>query len=635
MTALLLPLSACSSDDGDEAAPAPSAQDVAQAYAEALAAGDVSGVRFATGSGASAQESYTAVRGDLVDLTPSVRVEDVSEATASPAAEGGSETATATLAWSWPVGPDPWTYESTADLTRTTDGWAPTWAPSVVEPDLTDALQLDLAGVPGERGDVLGADGAVLVTERPVQRVGIDKSQVDAGQVQAAARALARLVGVDPKPYAKQVRASGAQAFVEAIVYRQDEEPPAVTSGLAGIAGSRSIADRLPLSPTRDFAAPLLGRVGAVTAEMVEKDPETYRAGDVAGLSGLQARYDAQLRGTPGQLVQLVDPAGATAPRELFRSDPTPGADLVLTLDERLQREAEGLLADVGPASAIVALRPSTGDVLVAANGPGNDGQNLATFGQYAPGSTFKIVSSLALLRSGLTPGSTVACTPTTTVDGKSFKNYSDYPASALGDIALRTALANSCNTAFISQRDRVGDGVLAAAAGALGLGIDHDLGFPAYFGQVDPPASETQAAADLIGQGTVLASPMTMAAVIGSVEQGATVVPRLVASPEVVPASEAPAPATPLTTQEADTLRTMLRGVVTDGSARGLADVPGAPVIAKTGTAEFGTGPDLQTHAWMVAAQGDLAVAVFVDVGASGSTTAGPIIEAFLRAAR
>ena len=78
-----------------------------------------------------------------------------------------------------------------------------------------------------------------------------------------------------------------------------------------------------------------------------------------------------------------------------------------------------------------------------------------------------------------------------------------------------------------------------------------------------------------------------------------------------------------------------MLRGVVTDGSGRGLLDVPGPPVIAKTGTAEFGTGDDLQTHAWMIAAQGDLAVCVFVDVGASGSGTAGPILEAFLRAAR
>ncbi len=78
-----------------------------------------------------------------------------------------------------------------------------------------------------------------------------------------------------------------------------------------------------------------------------------------------------------------------------------------------------------------------------------------------------------------------------------------------------------------------------------------------------------------------------------------------------------------------------MLRGVVTNGSGSGLLDVPGPPVIAKTGTAEFEKGGKMLTHAWMVAAQGDLAVAVFVDEGTSGSGTAGPILEQFLRAAR
>jgi cell division protein FtsI/penicillin-binding protein 2 len=75
-----------------------------------------------------------------------------------------------------------------------------------------------------------------------------------------------------------------------------------------------------------------------------------------------------------------------------------------------------------------------------------------------------------------------------------------------------------------------------------------------------------------------------------------------------------------------------MMRAVVTRGSGAGLADVPGPPVIAKTGTAEFGATPPLPTHVWMVAGQGDLAVAVFVDRGESGSQTAGPILERFLR---
>ena len=176
-----------------------------------------------------------------------------------------------------------------------------------------------------------------------------------------------------------------------------------------------------------------------------------------------------------------------------------------------------------------MAIRPSDGAILAAANGPGNGGLNLATFGQYAPGSTFKSVSSLALLRSRLKPDTPVDCSTSVTVDGKRFENYDDYPSSALGRIPFRTALANSCNTAFISERARLKGTDLADAAASLGLGVDHDLGFPAYFGSVDPPTTETGAAADMIGQGTVLASPMAMATVIASIEAGKLVVPRLV----------------------------------------------------------------------------------------------------------
>jgi cell division protein FtsI/penicillin-binding protein 2 len=77
------------------------------------------------------------------------------------------------------------------------------------------------------------------------------------------------------------------------------------------------------------------------------------------------------------------------------------------------------------------------------------------------------------------------------------------------------------------------------------------------------------------------------------------------------------------------------MAAVVQEGSGRGLSDIPGKQVLAKTGTAEFGDADPPKTHAWMIASQGDLAVAVFVDVGESGSRTAGPVLEQFLRAAR
>ena len=131
-----------------------------------------------------------------------------------------------------------------------------------------------------------------------------------------------------------------------------------------------------------------------------------------------------------------------------------------------------------------------------------------------------------------------------------------------------------------------------------------------------------------MIGQARVLASPVAMADVAASVGAGRTVIPILVPD-----AAVEPTPADPLTGEEAGQLRTLMRGVVASGSGVGLLDVPGEPVLAKTGTAEFGTDSPPRTHAWMIAVQGDLAVAVFVDVGESGSQTAGPILEAFLRA--
>ena len=618
-------LAGCTGDGDDGADPddGPSPEAAAEALAAGLQSGDLAPVAFDAETAEGAQAGYDEVVAGMGELPRTVAVVDVSE----PDSEGLAE---ATLRWSWDLGGDkPWAYEVTAPLTEGEEEWQASWAIRLVEPGLEPGEVLDVTSLTPDRGDILGAGGLALVTERQVSRVGIDKPSVDPAQAEPSARALAKLVGIDPGDYAKAVAAAGPQAFVEAIAYRQEEVTPELVQGVEAIAGGVVLADSLPLAPTREFAAPLLGRVGEVTAEMIEENPDDYQAGDIAGISGLQARYDETLRGTPGLKVDAVDDGGVR--HELHRIEPTPGTPLQLSLDLDLQTEAELLLADVGPASALVALRPSTGEILVAANGPGTEGLNLATFGQFAPGSTFKSVSSLALLRAGLTPDSVVPCTASVVVDGKTFTNYDDYPSGALGNIPLRSALANSCNTAFISQADKLQGTDLFDAGVSLGIGLDHDLGFPAYFGSVEPSTSKTESAAQLIGQGTILASPMVMAAVIGSAQSGQLVVPRLVDGVEV----SAPEGARPIEGGEGEALRSMLRSVVTDGSGRGLADVPGPPVIAKTGTAEFGSGEDLQTHAWMIAAQGDLAVAVFVEVGSSGSGTAGPILEGFLRVAQ
>ena len=229
-------------------------------------------------------------------------------------------------------------------------------------------------------------------------------------------------------------------------------------------------------------------------------------------------------------------------------------------------------------------MQPSTGDILVAANGPGNDGYNMATFGQFAPGSTFKSVSSLALLRDGLTPASVGAVHEHDRGRRQVVQELRRLPLRGTrSDPAAHRRRQLLQHRASSRRSTGWGEEDLVDAAASLGIGVDHDLGFPAYFGSVVPPESETEKAADMIGQGTILASPMAMATVTASIQSGTTVLPgwsrRGTWSTRTCPS---------LTRAEATALRGMLRGVVTSGSGSLLADVPGPPVIAKTGTAEF-----------------------------------------------
>ena len=617
LTTVLLAAAGCSLPGGG-----PDADAALRRLATALTVKSLAGVPV-VGDRAVAQKDLSDVVGDLGDVA-------TLEVTAGKASTDG-DTATGRLRWHWRVDGRDWSYSAPVRLTEgsTADGdaWRLQWSSRVVQPSLEQGERLRTTFRAPTRADVLGQGDRPIVTLRPVVQLGVDKTELDARQAEETARAVAGLVGVDAPALVRQVRAAGPKAFVTAIVYRQDDVPAGVVSAVQR-AGGRSVPGQLPLAPTKDFAAALLGSVGPATAELVTASKGRVRAGEDVGVSGLQKRYDDQLAGTPAVTVVA---AGAGQERVLFRAGSRPGTPLRTTLDPAAQRVAQQALADVGSASALVAIRPSTGAIVAAASGPGSQGYNTATYGRYAPGSTFKIVSTLALLRAGVTPATPVSCPATTVVDGKTFKNYSDYPPSRLGRIPFVEALANSCNTAFITERGELGRDSLSEAAAALGLGVDHDTGFPAYFGQVGTPAGETQAAAGMIGQGTVLASPMAMATVVASVLKGSTVVPRLLPDVEVDPS----APADPLTAAEAARLRSMMRAVVERGSGALLADVPGGPVIAKTGTAEYGEKAPLPTHAWMVAGQGDLAVAVFVERGESGSQTAGPVLKRFLEQVR
>ena len=611
--------------------------------ADALEKKDLTPVAFAGASGAQTDALFQPLVRGMGPVSPQVDVTGVT----------GSR-ATLAYRWTFPGVGRPWTYDTTVELTREDGAWRPTWSPTLVQPGLDGTNRLSQHRLYPARGELLGEDGDPIVKQRAVVRIGLDKADLAAGRQEASATRLAKLVDIDAKAFARAVRNAGPQAFVPAIVFRATDPDRPANREVFAIPGALPVQDDAMLAPSREFAAALLGRVGPATAEVVKASKGAVTDGDEVGLSGLEKRYDEQLRGTPGVVVQLAPGAspspsptpGSTASPSGSASDsPSPsatqsgttafevkavsGKPLETTLNVGLQKLAEKALGKASGGASLVAVRPSTGAVLAAANNEDTDGQPVATAGQVQPGSTFKVVSALALLRAGLTPGSRVDCPRTIKVGGRTYENYDDYPSANLGRIDLRTAFAQSCNTAFISLRGKLGPDDLAEAAASLGVGTDYDVGFPAYFGSVPTGGNGNARAEAIFGQGKDQVSPMAMALVAASVAGGRTVLPTLIAGqwPE--------AKGTPLSKAEAARLRQLMRGVVTEGSGRRLAGLDGPDVMAKTGTAEYGGKTPPKTHAWMIAAQGDLAVAVYVADGESGSGTAGPLLEAFLRGAR
>lgn len=628
---LVLGGAACSAPDNGTS--------TADALAKALTGHTVGDLSFNVQS-ADVQKELTELSKGIDPLWPTVTVGDV-------VVQENSARVSLNYSWKIPNVEKAWTYSTGADMTRSGDSWTIAWTPEMVEPKLAAGERLKISTTYGQRAGILSADGQAIVKDRPVHIVGLNKEGLSDAQAEASAKELAAALGIDEAGFVAKVKGYGLVAFVDAITLREDAFKELDQSRIKGIKGILVMDGTLSLAPSRTFASAILGTVHEATAEDIEKSEGKVVAGQIVGSGGLQQSFDAQLSGTPGVTISAV-PAPAvsgaadspTAAAEtpaidpnspakvLFAVDPTDGKDVKTTLVQGLQSSAEAALAEVKSPSSVVVMRPSTGAILAAANGPDSKGYNTAFLGQYAPGSTFKIATSLGLFRTGLNPGSTVPCTEEFTADGKKFLNAPGYAVDATGDISLTTAIAHSCNTAFVSQFEKLPQDKLADAAGALGIGMENDLGVDAYMGNVPRDSVGTEHAASMIGQGKVLASPLAMAAMMSSVVKGSAAAPVLIDGHD---GKAKPAEGSALTAKEAGDLRTMMRAVVTDGYLTILGDLPGAEAIAKTGTAEYGTDNPPRTHSWVIAAQGDVAVAVFVEDGDLGAVTAGPIAKAML----
>jgi cell division protein FtsI/penicillin-binding protein 2 len=338
----------------------------------------------------------------------------------------------------------------------------------------------------------------------------------------------------------------------------------------------------------------------------------------------LEAAFERELAGSASRAI-VIRGADGNPRATLKRTSGERAADVTTTLDADVQAAAEqaldeALAEDEEARAALVAVQPSSGDVLAAANRPLEDSFNRAFDGQYPPGSTFKVVTTDALLSAGIVrPDTTVDCPTTIDVGGRQFKNFE---GGGGGEELFSSAFAESCNTAFVGFADRLRAGALPAAGRAFGIGARFDLPVPAYGGQVPDPRDLTATAAAMIGQDRILASPLGMAGVIATVADGSWRPPRLVADDPRVDG-------TPLDAEITEQLRDLTREVVTSGTGTALAVLAGEP-HGKSGTAEYGSGDPPPTHAWFIAYRDDVAVAVLVEGGVAGGEVAAPIAADF-----
>ena len=613
LAAVAIPVGLKLSADAATASARAAAEDLAHGWRS----GTLASVPFRGTTGADAAKRVAAATAGLT-AADADRPASVDVVSVTKPADGAS---TARLRVTWTLdGGRRWTYDTTARLADAGGRWAIDWSPTLVHPALTGSASLTASRTQPTRGRILGARQEELAGPRDVVFIGIEPDR--AGDAATTAAKVAALVDVDAGQLTRAVRAAKPTAFVDVITLRSQAYAP-LAGELAAIPGVVTRKGTLPLGRTATFARALLGSVGPATKEIVDASDGRVRAGDLAGLSGLQRTYDAQLAGTPGLVVKAGKSVVLSAPA-------TAGKDVTTTLDATVQSAAESALGSATRPAALVAIRPSTGNVVAVANGgPNAAGYDRALLGQYPPGSTFKVVSGYALLRQGYTAATPVPCPPSVTIEGQTIRNAEN---EVLGTVPFRTDFAESCNSAFVGSRTRVSPQQLADAAAALGYGEAGALGVQAFAGSVPTSAGAVEHGVDMIGQGKVLASPLTVATVSASVAAGARVTPRLVLDPAP---SGSPAARTPLDKGTVTTLQGLMRAVVTEGTGTALAGVPGDPVHGKTGTAEFGTKNPPDTHAWFTGYQGDLAFAVIVENGGFGAKVAAPIAADFLRRLR
>ena len=561
--------------------------------------------------------------------------------------------------------------------------------------------------VPGPRGYIYDREGKIIVGNRPRFSVVLNLAELR-GEFRAEYRKIKNnylSLAITERPDADQLtriaRASVAQRYLDTINFILGRHetvrstdltqhinqtlllPYVLLNDLAPEEYARLI-ERLPVSSplqvytasTRDYpygaaAAHTLGYTGSNNDPAVEDfegaDLLTFKMKGSVGRSGLEKIFDEQLQGETGGAIYLVDPAGYKVElpisKRLQQRRPVQGHNIATSLDLELQLAAETAMA--GRTGAAVALDIRTGEVLVLASLPSYDLNtrvpilsaeqeveksgvwlNRAIQGQYPPGSTFKILTAIAGLRSGAIERdrSRALCPGFYLVGNRRFVCDA---RNGHGERNLVGAIRDSCNVFFYKYGLETGPDLIAAEAHRFGF--DHKTGIELPFEYATPHvASPTWKLATLkepwvpgdtantaIGQGDTLVTPLQVACMVASFARGETETkPTLLHDPQR-PAQHSPAIG--LAAADYQAIVDGMEQCAQIGTGR-LAHVDGLRIANKTGTAQKGR-IDL---AWMVAFapidNPQIAIAVVMegtepDVGYHGGTYAAPVVKAILEA--
>src|SRR5579862_2737509 len=380
----------------------------------------------------------------------------------------------------------------------------------------------------------------------PLIAKGLD---LDIDQLRATLHRYRSEPGYQPIPIKQDVTAD-EQAFVEA---HRNELPELET-----------IDEERRLYPRDGFAAHLIGYVGEVSEDDLNNPRFAYyEPGDVVGKAGVEETYDELLRGQDGSREVVVDSHG----REVSYfgiEHATPGQDLKLTIDNDLQRAAELALGDRN--GAIVAMDPRNGDILALVSRPSFDPNafavkiersewnklitdpdhplmNKAIQAQLAPGSTFKILMSVAGLQEGVAQDMHVNC-----AGGWGPYGFFHHCDEKHGAVDIHNAIPYSCDTFYYQLGDKLGIDRIAKYATEFGYGQKTGIDLPGEQAGLMPSARRLMKNYHLkwypdetldvaIGQGAVEATPLQLARIIGGIASSGHLVRPHVVSPEQLPA--------------------------------------------------------------------------------------------------